>query len=73
MRIPKRYRSRDIVSIRPSKAPDQEGPRPFVGQPTKTRDADDYSCWTDRSYVGTRDNDQRGPMDALDPDKPQGM
>lgn len=77
MRIPRRYLAKDLKYRMVPKVIDNTvtGPRPYVGQPPKTNqgNADDYSCWTDRSFTGLRDNDQKTPLDYIDVDKPQGM
>jgi hypothetical protein len=76
MSLPKKYRIRVVKYKRtPKKVVDNtdNGPKAYVGQSPRPSNLDDYSCWTDRSAPGARDNDSRGPMDTIDPEKPQGM
>jgi hypothetical protein len=74
MKLPRLYRAKDLAYRRKPKIDNTDsGPRPYVGMNPRPTSLDDYSCWTDRSQNNLRDNDQKTPMDMLDPEKPQGM
>ena len=76
MSLPRSYRAKDKkYRVKPRRVVDNtdQGPRPYVGQNPRPTSVDDYSCWTDRSQNNLRDNDQKTPMDVIDPEKPQGM